>query len=179
MAAATHRRVYVCAMSSQVTPESGQDSYLDTSRLARPELIGIGSALVLLISMWLPWFTTSSNPNSKITTAGIGPDDHANAWQTFSTLQWILLLICIAPIVLAWIVARRHSLELSRVETTAVSTSRPACVERDVGDPHQPVAVRCIDRAGCDPRTDRDSNQRTANGDRLPDRSEDAIGDDR
>ena len=41
--------------------------YLDFSRVSPGELLGMGAALVLLLSLWLPWFTTSSdNPNSRL-----------------------------------------------------------------------------------------------------------------
>src|ERR687888_208041 len=44
-----------------------RSGYLDFSRVSPGELLGMGAALVLLASLWLPWFTTSSsNPNSRL-----------------------------------------------------------------------------------------------------------------
>ena len=69
----------------------GRSGYLDFSRLTPGEFFGMGAAVVLFLSLWLPWFTTSeSNPNSEI--AGRSGGDGANAWQVFSTLDWLLAL---------------------------------------------------------------------------------------
>lgn len=41
--------------------------YLDRSRLSPGEYLGMAAAVVLFFSLWLPWFTTSSdNPNSRL-----------------------------------------------------------------------------------------------------------------
>ena len=66
---------------------------------------------MLFISLFLPWFGTSDNPNSVIEAdAGIGPDDTVNALETFAILDWLLVAACIAPFILAWIVVRGHKL---------------------------------------------------------------------
>ena len=50
-----------------------RSGYLDFSRVSPGELMGMGAALVLLGSLWLPWFTTSSeNPNSQLP-GGVSP----------------------------------------------------------------------------------------------------------
>ena len=52
--------------------------YLDRSRLSPGEYLGMAAAVVLLVSLWLPWFTTSAdNPNSRL--AGASGGDGANA----------------------------------------------------------------------------------------------------
>jgi hypothetical protein len=94
--------------------------YVDLSRLTPAELMGMASALVLLASLWLPWFSTSDNPNSRINSAGIGPGDSANAWQTFTVLDWALLAAVTAPFILSWIVARRHKLTWKPGEVTMI-----------------------------------------------------------
>jgi hypothetical protein len=76
--------------------------YLDLSRLTPGELMGMASALVLLASLWLPWFSTSGNENSRINSAGIGPNDNATAWQTFHVLDWVLVAGVTAPFILTW-----------------------------------------------------------------------------
>ena len=56
----------------------------------------MGAAVVLLGSLWLPWFTTSAdNPNSRLSGASGG--DGASAWAVFSTLDWILVLAAWPP----------------------------------------------------------------------------------
>ena len=93
--------------------------YLDWSRLTPGEYMGMGSALVLLVSLWLPWFSSSeTNPNSVI--AGRSGGDTANAWQVFSTLDWLLVLACTAPFILSWIIARGHRLTWKPGEVTMI-----------------------------------------------------------
>jgi hypothetical protein len=94
--------------------------YLDFSRISPGELMGMGAALVLLASLWLPWFTTSSdNSNSKLP-GGVSDGDSANAWQVFSTLDWLLAAACAAPFILTWIIARGHSLTWKPGEVTMI-----------------------------------------------------------
>lgn len=94
--------------------------YLDFSRVSPGELLGMGAALVLLLSLWLPWFTTSSeNPNSRLP-GGATRGDSANAWQVFSTLDWLLVAACAAPFILTWIVARGHALTWKPGEVTMI-----------------------------------------------------------
>jgi hypothetical protein len=101
---------------------SGAESrhaYLDTSRLTPGEYLGMGAAVVLFASLFLPWFTTSAdNPNSQL--AGVSGGDGANAWQVFSTLDWLLVAACAAPFILTWIVARGHTLGWKPGELTMV-----------------------------------------------------------
>jgi hypothetical protein len=97
----------------------GRGGYLDFSRLSPGEFLGMGAALVLLASLWLPWFSTSSdNPNSTI--AGATGGDSATAWEVFGLLDWILVAACAAPFILSWIVARAHSLTWKPGEVTMV-----------------------------------------------------------
>lgn len=96
-----------------------QRSYLDASRLTPGEYLGMLAALVLLGSLFLPWFTTSSeNPNSRL--AGASGGDGVAAWQVFGTLDWLLVAACSAPFILTWIVARGHALTWKPGEVTMV-----------------------------------------------------------
>jgi hypothetical protein len=95
----------------EASSAEGRGGYLDFSRLSPGEFLGMGAALVLLGSLWLPWFTTDeSNRNSEIESAGIGFGDSATAWQVFNILDWVLVAACAAPFILSWIVARAHTL---------------------------------------------------------------------
>jgi len=77
----------------------GTSGYVDSSRLSPGEFFGMGAALVLLGSLWLPWFTTSeTNPNSEL--AGASGGDGASAWQVFSTLDLLLVAAAGAPFIL-------------------------------------------------------------------------------
>jgi hypothetical protein len=79
----------------------------------------MGAGLVLFLSLWLPWFTTSSdNRFSRI--AGASGGDSANAWQVFSTLDILLVLAATAPFILSWIIARGHKLTWKPGEVTMI-----------------------------------------------------------
>jgi hypothetical protein len=96
-----------------------RSSYLDLSRISPGELMGMGAAVVLFISLWLPWFTTSSeNPNSQI--AGASGGDSASAREVFATLDWLLIAACTAPFILTWIIARGHKLTWKPGEVTMI-----------------------------------------------------------
>jgi hypothetical protein len=104
-----------------------RSGYLDFSRVSPGELMGMGAALVLLLSLWLPWFTTSDNPNSGLicgtdapADCAVGPNGSANAWEVFSTLDWLLVAACAAPFILTWIVARAHDLTWKPGEVTMI-----------------------------------------------------------
>jgi hypothetical protein len=96
-----------------------RSGYLDPARLSPGELLGMGAGLLLLVSLFLPWFTTSEdNPNSTI--AGARGGEGATAWEVFGILDWVLVLACIAPFVLSWILAREHTLTWKPGEVTMV-----------------------------------------------------------
>jgi hypothetical protein len=98
-----------------------QGGYLDLGRLSPGEYMGMGAALVLFLSLFLPWFTTSaSNPNSTLSGGRISGGDSASAWQVFSTFDWLLVLACTAPFILSWIIARGHKLTWKPGEVTMI-----------------------------------------------------------
>jgi len=103
----------------EASSAEGRGSYFDFSRLSPGEFLGMGAALLLLLSLWLPWFTTSEdNPNSRL--AGASGGESVNAWQVFTTLDILLLLACAAPFILSWIIARGHKLTWKPGEVTMV-----------------------------------------------------------
>jgi hypothetical protein len=103
----------------EASSAEGRGSYLDLSRLSPGEFLGMGAALVLLFSLFLPWFTTSdANPNSTI--GGASGGDSATAWEVFGILDWVLVSACAAPFILCWIVARAHALTWKPGEVTMI-----------------------------------------------------------
>ncbi len=52
--------------------------------------------------------------------SGASGGDSASAWAVFSTLDWLLVLACLAPFILSWIVARGHKLTWKPGEVTMV-----------------------------------------------------------
>jgi len=91
--------------------------YVDRSRLTPAEFIGMGAALVLLGSLFLPWFSTSAdNANARIN----GERGEFNAWETFGALDWLLVSACAAPFILSWIIMRAHALTWRPGEVTMI-----------------------------------------------------------
>lgn len=89
---------------------------LDFSLWLRGEYYGFAGSAVLLGSLFLPWYGTSSNPNAEIN----GHRGTFNAFQTFKLLDILLVAACSAPFILAWIVARGHALTWRPGEVTMI-----------------------------------------------------------
>jgi hypothetical protein len=93
--------------------------YLHLSAISPAELLGMASAGLLVASLFLPWFTTSST-NTHSTVGGVSGGESATAFDTFTTLQWLLIGAATAPFILTWIVARGHKLTWRPGEVTMV-----------------------------------------------------------
>jgi len=89
---------------------------LDFSLWMRGEYYGFAGAAVLFLSLFLPWYGTSANPNAQIN----GARGTFNAFQTFKLLDILLVAACTAPFILAWIVARGHALTWRPGEVTMI-----------------------------------------------------------
>ena len=90
---------------------------MDFGRLQRGEFIGFAGVGVLLIALFLPWFETNpDNPNAEIN----GQTGEFNAFDTYGTLDWLLVAACLAPFILAWIVVRGHKLTWRPGEITMI-----------------------------------------------------------
>src|SRR5690349_21084901 len=106
---------------------SAQRAELDTSKLDRSEVIGMVAALLLVISLFLEWYSLSTDPNVVVRShtdatdwaCGVG-NTSCSGWQTFPILKWLLLAAAAAPFILSWIVIRGHALSWPRGEMTAV-----------------------------------------------------------
>ena len=97
----------------------GGGGYVDSSRLTPAELGGCIAGILLVLSLFLPWFGTSST-NDHSTLAGASGGDTVNAWQTFALLDIVLVLAATAPFILSWIIARGHKLTWKPGEVTMV-----------------------------------------------------------
>jgi hypothetical protein len=97
--------------------------YLDTGQVTPAEFVGMAAGALLVLSLFLPWFSTSDNPNSIIGETGdlvIGPNDSASAWDTYGVLKFLLIAGAAAPFILTWIIARGHKLTWKPGEVTMV-----------------------------------------------------------
>ena len=84
------------------------------------------AAAVLVLSLFLPWFSLETDPDlvqrgsdEGDWACGVG-EDSCSAWDTFPILRWLLLAAASAPFILAWIVMRGHALSWPRGELTAI-----------------------------------------------------------
>ena len=104
--------------SARATRESKEHKpfKLDFSLWLPGEYYGFLGSAVLFLSMFLPWYGTSSNPNAQIN----GERGTFNAFQTFKLLDILLVGACTAPFILAWIVARGHALTWRPGEVTMI-----------------------------------------------------------
>ena len=89
---------------------------LDFSLWKPGEYYGFLGAAVLFISLFLPWYGTSSNPNAQVN----GHRGTFDAFQTFKVLDILLIGACTAPFILALIVARGHALTWRPGEVTMI-----------------------------------------------------------
>lgn len=83
----------------------------DLSRLQRPEFIGICSSALLVLSLFLPWFSLGGGvelrgpQNAWI--CGVNNFD-CTAWETFPLNRWLLIAAATAPLLLAYLVATKQ-----------------------------------------------------------------------
>jgi hypothetical protein len=91
---------------------------MDFSVVRRGELIAAGAAVILVIAVFLPAYEPSSNPNAVV--EGIKYPDTASIFDANTISRWFILAAAIAPIILLYIVLRRHELSWPRGELTAV-----------------------------------------------------------
>ena len=89
---------------------------LDFSLWLKGEYYGFLGSAVLFLSLFLPWYGTSTNPNAQIN----GGRGTFTAFQTFKILDILLVAACTAPFILAWIVARGHALTWKPGEVTMI-----------------------------------------------------------
>jgi len=100
---------------------------VDARKLDRSELIGMVAAVVLVISLFLVWFSLTTDPDvvqraqedPNDWACGVG-DDSCSGWDTFPIMRFLLIAAASAPFILAWIVVRGHALSWPRGELTAI-----------------------------------------------------------
>ena len=91
---------------------------MDRSRLSANEWIAMAGGALLLVSIFLPWYGTSDNPNAVID----GGRGTFSCWDAHPVLRWLLIAAAAAPFILTWIIVRGHQLSWARGEMTAVSS---------------------------------------------------------
>jgi hypothetical protein len=98
---------------------------MDFSRLNRNRvLVGGAASLLLVISiLFLPWYSLSDTPERVEQGSWLcGENDFScTGFETFPILRWLLLLLALAPAILAWILIRGHRLSYPPGEMTMVA----------------------------------------------------------
>jgi hypothetical protein len=92
---------------------------MNFSLLKRSDIVGFAGAVILLGSLFLPWFGTSET-NTFSQLAGASGGETRNAFQVYGVLDWLLVAACSAPFILAYIIARGHALGWRPGEVTAI-----------------------------------------------------------
>ena len=86
-------------------------------RLSVNELVAMAGGLLLGVCLFANWYSVVSPLATLAGTTGIGT---YSGWEAHALLRWALLVMAIAPFILAYIVLRDHQLTWARGELTAV-----------------------------------------------------------
>jgi hypothetical protein len=107
--------------------EEGDKPAFSLSRLHWFEVVGFAGAGILLLSLFLPWFSTDCTGTNPESPAGCNPNSVLNGtrgdftgFQIFGILDWLLVAACVAPFILAYIIARGHELSWRPGEVTMI-----------------------------------------------------------
>ena len=86
-------------------------------RLSVNEFVAMLGGLLLAGALFADWYEAVSPLATLAGAAGVGSH---SGWETHLILRWPLLVMAVAPFILAYIVARDHQLTWARGELTAV-----------------------------------------------------------
>jgi hypothetical protein len=86
-------------------------------RLTVTELVAMFGGLLLGACLFASWYSAVSPLATLAGETGVGS---YSGWQAHPILRWPLLVMAVAPFVLAYIVVREHQLTSARGELTAV-----------------------------------------------------------
>jgi hypothetical protein len=86
--------------------------------LSRGELLASIGGILLLISLFLSWYTLG-NVHTMIQSCH-GPNSTCSGWSALGPVRYVLLAAAVAPVILSYIVIRGHALSWPRGEMTAV-----------------------------------------------------------
>jgi len=100
---------------------------MDLRLLRWPEFLGFAGVGVLISAMFLPWYSTSCEKIGPATPDGCNPNSvlngkrgEFNAFETFKIMDILLVMACIAPFVLAYLVVRQSELSWRPGEVTMI-----------------------------------------------------------
>ncbi|MGH2961749.1 MAG: hypothetical protein ACRDL3_06115 [Solirubrobacterales bacterium] len=97
---------------------------MDFSRLDRRRTIigGVAGVLLLVSILFLPWFTLTDVPERAEQNAWLCGENEfsCSGFETFPILRWLLIASTFAPLILAWVIIRGHTLSWAPGELTMV-----------------------------------------------------------
>jgi hypothetical protein len=96
---------------------------MDLSRLNRAELLGALASILLIVAVFTPWYgLDKANTNYGDQGAWLCGANHfsCTGWTTFSLLRFLLIAAAAAPLILAWIVIRGHTLSWPPGQVTMI-----------------------------------------------------------
>jgi uncharacterized membrane protein len=91
---------------------------MDLRALNRGELLAILGAVLIGISVFLPWYSLGDQYTQL--NGCHGPGGSCTGWQSLLIVRFLLLAAAAAPLILSWIIIRGHALSWPRGELTAV-----------------------------------------------------------
>lgn len=91
-----------------------------STKLTWHEIAAMGGGLVLVLSLFLPWYSVE-NSRGTIGDGMRGPGDFTG-FEVHDIQRWLFIAAAAAPFILAYIVVRGHKLSWARGEMTAVSS---------------------------------------------------------
>jgi hypothetical protein len=97
---------------------------MDFSRLnmRRTVVGGLGSILLIVSILFLPWFSLTDTQERADTGAWLCGEGELSCtgFETFPIMRWLLLAAALAPLILGWIIVRGHQLTWPPGEVTMV-----------------------------------------------------------
>jgi hypothetical protein len=100
---------------------------MELSRLNRGRVaVGAIASILLVVSvLFLPWYSydlagVEKGAEDDSWICGVG-ETECTGFETFPILRWLLLLAALAPLILAWIIARAHKLSYPPGEMTMIA----------------------------------------------------------
>jgi hypothetical protein len=75
-------------------------------RLQRSELAGLAASALLIVSLFLPWFSLSKTPERVQQGAWVCGEGNfsCSGWETFPINRWLFLAAAAAPIILTYFI---------------------------------------------------------------------------
>ena len=112
---------------------------MSLGRLGRGELLAVIGGILLALGLFLPG--TRRTPTTATRNID-GVRGSVSGWNALPVLRWLLLAAAVAPMILAWVIARDHQLSWPRGEMTAVvgdDRARAGALRRRDRPPRRPA----------------------------------------